>query len=178
MTTIVVKDREMFCDSLATLGDFIVDYDVIKIEKINGYLVGAAGRWSSCLAFREWYRGIQSITTAAEAFPEAAQNMVYPEPGCDDDLSFNALILDPEGVLTVFEGNYAAYTIDQSYFAIGSGGEYATCVMDAEVDGHKATEVAMKRDVNSGGNIYRISLDDDIIMRNGEPVEIEEEVDE
>jgi ATP-dependent protease HslVU (ClpYQ) peptidase subunit len=178
MTTIVVKDREMFCDSLTTSGNFADSDNTIKIEKINGHLVGAAGRWSSCLAFREWYHGIQSVVIAAEAFPEAAQNMVYPEPGCDDDLSFNALILDTDGILTMFEGNYAAYTIDQSYYAIGSGGEHAICVMDAGVDGHKATEVAIKRDVYSGGNIYRISLDDDIITMNGEPMETEGGVDE
>jgi ATP-dependent protease HslVU (ClpYQ) peptidase subunit len=160
MTTIIVtEDNKMYADSQSTMGNFISSEDEVKIENINGFLVGAAGRWSSCLAFREWFASTQDIVEAAKSFPTAAEHMVYPTPdNKDDDFQFNALVLDPEGVLTLFEGNFAAYVVEKP-FAIGTGGEYALCALDAGASGEEALAVAMKRDVYTGGSIHFLSLD-------------------
>ena len=156
MTTIVVtKDNEMLSDSMMCSGDYIDSTNIEKIDNINGYLVGAAGRYSSCLAFKEWFYSLTETVQAAEKHPMA--NIVTPEEVKDDN--FTALVLDPEGTLWLYETGHSAFEVDKPY-AIGTGSIYALSALDCDVDGETAMKVAIKRDVFSGGDIQKITLDD------------------
>jgi len=149
MTTILVtEDNEMLCDSQATSGDFIISYEFDKVENINGNLVGIAGKYSSCMAFKDWFASISETQSAISEYPNA--NVVVVEP--EEDEQFDALILSPDGILTMFEGSSAAYEVSAPY-AIGSGGIYALSALDGGANGKTAMEVAIKRDIYTGGEI-------------------------
>lgn len=156
MTTILVtKDNEMLSDSQATIENFVIDYDCEKIENINGSLVGAGGRLSSCVAFKRWVLSECVFQEIYLKYPEIP--FTITEEKEDDD--FIALVLSPDGVLTVFEGNKVSYEVDKPY-AIGTGAEYALCALDGGCNGIKAMGVAIKRDVYSGGDIQILQLEE------------------
>lgn len=155
MTTILVtEDNEMFSDSMMTQGDYIDNITTDKIEDLNGYIVGAAGRYTSCLAFKDWFYSLLETRQAMEEHPLA--NMALPDIFTDEN--FNALVLDPDGDLWFYETGELAFKVDKPY-AIGTGAVYAMSAMDGGADGETAMNVAIKRDVYSGGDIQKMSLD-------------------
>lgn len=159
MTTILVtKDNDMLADSIITSGCFIIQYDVHKIESINGSLVGVAGSWDSCMAFKEWYENLCEAKEAIKTYP--GLNIKPPKIKGEEDQDFQALVLSPDGTLMLFEDNNVPYEVEKPY-AIGSGGEYAICAMDAGADGMEAITIAIKRDIFSGGDIYSANIEDE-----------------
>ena len=168
MTTVIVtENNEMLSDSMMCMGDYIENTNTIKVENINGYLIGVAGRYTSCLNFKDWFYTLTETQQAAEKHPLASLSM----PECVADKDFSALVLDPEGSLWLYESGDAVFEVDKPY-AIGTGTPYAMSALDAGADGDTAMNVAIKRDVFSGGDIQKIFLEEKI--EEGDPLTYEE----
>lgn len=165
MTTIAYKQGIMACDSQATAGDTIVSYKQKKIYKVNGHLIGCAGRLSECIAFVDYFRKLMVVQ-------EARQNGVPMDslPPFEAE-NFMAIVVDPEREVSIFEGGNDIIPAEDPV-AIGSGGVYATAAMKAGADAKRAVEIAIEMDVFSGGDVQVVEVD-----RYLEELEIDELVD-
>lgn len=147
MTTVAFRDGIMAADSRysetsvgATRGPKIFRKKVGKREA----LIGIAGDVWAAMLFVDWYG-----TNNTELYKTLT--------GMTDD-GFSAMIWDKK---KLFEANrYCRPTeIDEPYYAIGSGGVHAITAMDCGKSAAQAVQMAMKRDVYSGGRIVTLTLE-------------------
>lgn len=152
MTTIIVTKDRILSDGLVTVGDRIDTGDFKKIRKINGYLVGGAGRLSSILTFFSWMEQVIRLEGIQEQLPEL---VIQSDPEKEDD-EFTALVVHPDGQIFLHEGNdpSRAFPLSMDYYAIGSGSDYALAALDAGASPEAAMEVAKLRDTHSGGQTF------------------------
>lgn len=166
MTTITYRDRKIASDGQVSFGDRIEQYNLKKVRKINGCLVGGAGRLASVLQFFTWF---QEWSDAQQVQGDAPHVKVFVPEGIDDE-DFNGLVVFADEVVFFYEGGKKSYELTgQNYFAIGSGADFALAAMDAGASADEAIAVAINRDVYSGGEIFTEELD-------AEPEEITREV--
>ena len=160
MTTIIVTEDNIMCsDTQLSIDNFIPNTSTVKIENIDGYLVGAAGVWPHCLEFREWIRSEIERESVRHSYPMHVNPAVTPVPEVNPlESVFTGLVLSPEGELTVYENYYNVFPVDKPY-AIGTGAEYALCALDAGASAEEALKIAMKRDVYTGGEVYSLHLE-------------------
>lgn len=151
MTTIVVTKNKMVSDGQVSSGDRIDAQNFKKIRKINGCLVGGAGRLSSVLNFFEWFEGFTNSSILQSTAPEV--DIIVPENTTDED--FTGLVMFPDGEVLLYEGGKRCYPIfNKEYYAIGSGADYALAALDAGASAEFAVDVAKMRDVFSGGDTF------------------------
>lgn len=156
----------MASDGQITFGGRIDNYSMKKVRKINGCLVGGAGRLASVLQFFDWF---QDWSDAQQVQGDAPHVKVFVPEGIDDE-DFNGLVVFADGVVFIYEGGKKSYQLNgQDYFAIGSGSDYALAAMDAGADATQAVSVAIHRDIYSGGEIFSEELDP-------EPTELTREI--
>lgn len=139
MTTIVasVKHRSMAADSKCTVGD--LSFPSVKIYRINGALVGAAGDGAQCHSFLGWLR-----------------NQTRKRPDLDD---FEALVLNEDG-LFYYERDCIPNPVRRDYHAIGSGAGPALAALICGKTLKRAVEIACEVDSQSGGPVEVIGLDE------------------
>lgn len=156
MTTITYRAGVMCSDSQATRGDFIDNKNSTKIYEVGGCLIGTSGNAISTRKFIEWFSEMLEHSTAQEAFPFVT--MVLPEKMVEED--FHALVVYPDKTAYEFFGCENVIECAEEYAAVGSGMLYALCAMDAGASAEDACRVAIKRDVYSGGEIQKYSLEE------------------
>ncbi len=144
MTTLVV-DQEMgymAADLMVTAndGDITISCET-KIEEVDiggeVYLVGYAGMEGPAEHFMEWIREGEW-----DEPPDAWESL-------DDDESFTALVLGPDG-LFVADKFMRLAPIHHRWYAAGSGGVFAWAILEAGCGIDKAMSVALRMDPNSG----------------------------
>lgn len=156
----------MASDGQITFGGRIDDYRMKKVRKINGCLVGGAGRLASVLQFFDWF---QDWSDAQQVQGDAPHVKVFVPEGIDDE-DFHGLVVFADEVVFIYEGGKKSYQMSgQEYFAIGSGSDYALAAMDAGAEADEAVEVAIHRDIYTGGEIFIEELDP-------EPTELTREI--
>lgn len=166
MTTITYKDRKIASDGQISFGDRIDNYSLKKVRKINGCLVGGAGRLSSVLQFFDWF---QEWSDAQQVQGESPHVKVFVPEGIDDE-DFYGLVIFADEVIFMYEGGKKSYQMTGSpHYAIGSGSDYALAAMDAGASADEAVAIAMARDVYTGGEIFIEELDP-------EPIELTRQV--
>lgn len=166
MTTITYRDRKMVSDGQVSFGGRVDDQNFKKIRKINGCLVGGAGRLTSVLQFFEWF---EEWSNAQQVQGDAPHVRVFVPEGIEDE-DFSGLVVFADGIIFLYEGGKNSYQLaGQEYFSIGSGADFALAAMDAGANAMEAVAVAIKRDVYSGGEIFAEELDP-------EPVELTREL--
>lgn len=148
MTTVVINDNKVFCDSQATAGSMITDYDVQKAVNLGTCIVVGAGRWSHVLKFQDWVAECVMAQIAQQEHPYVNINM--PEEMVDDD--FMGAILYQDGVVELFEGCKDSYETSQPVF-LGSGGAFAAGAIKGGANGVAAVEAAIHLDPYSGGEV-------------------------
>lgn len=126
----------MVADSRVTGG---VHFKSKKIFQIDGKLIGIAGTMTHALKFVEW------VTHGTP------MNFVYDKEAC----SFDALVMDG-GFLIHYDNELAPIVVDEPYYAIGSGAEYALGAMDAGASPQRAVELAILRDECSGPPVVTV----------------------
>ena len=133
MTTILasMKHRVMVADSRISGGGG--HFRTQKIHQIDGKLVGCCGTSTHARKFIEWM-------THGTAF-----NLAYDK----EEHTFEALVMDG-GFLFYFDNELVPLTVDEPYYAIGSGAAYAIGAMDAGASPQRAVELALARDECSG----------------------------
>ncbi|AUR94148.1 nucleophile aminohydrolase [Vibrio phage 1.193.O._10N.286.52.C6] len=155
MTTITYRAGVMCSDSQATRGDFIDNKNTTKVYEVGGSLIGISGNAISAKKFVDWFADMTEHSTAQEAFPHV--NVTLPEKLVEED--FHALVVYPDQTAYEFFGCDNVIECSEEYAAVGSGMLYALCAMDAGADAEEAVKVAIKRDVYSGGEIQKFTLE-------------------
>lgn len=145
MTTIVANRRCMAADRQVTEDG--ISYNCVKIQVIDGKIVGTAGDVHRTNKFLQWIRQGQ---------PKDATSVMDGE-----DPNFAALVLDKTGIY-----RYADLTepdkITDKFAAIGSGGPAAKSVMTSPLNYTPARAVyhAMKVDPFTGGGVDVLFVSD------------------
>lgn len=160
MTTIIATRNKILSDGKVTVGNRIDSLTCRKVRKIDGYLVGGAGRLSSILTFFAWFEQYLKCQEAQETLPGL---VIQSDPEREDE-EFVALVVHPDGKIFIHEGNNPtrAYPLDEEYYAVGSGADFALSALDAGVTPEHAMEVAKARDALSGGETFVEELDEQI----------------
>ena len=138
MTTIACDGKSMSADSRETAGDTIISDSVDKLFELpNGTIVGCAGEVSDIFKFKEWL--------------EADDGTKPP-----NFKKMSALLLHADGRLQLFEDGMLMP--EKAPTAIGTGFLSALTALDMGATTKKAVQMAMKRDVFSGGRVKTLTL--------------------
>lgn len=156
MTTIAVKDGVMVGDGRCSLGSTVIKDDMVKVFWINNHLMGGAGRARSISTFAQW---LQKHTDYAIVNQEVGDLVDLIPPVLEDDDEFTALVLTPDKQVLMYDGNIALNLGQDVSASIGSGSVFALAAMDAGASAEEAVNIAMKRDVYSGGEITIVQLE-------------------
>lgn len=160
MTTIIATRDAIYSDGMVTVDSRVDSINFKKVRKIEGYLVGGAGRLSSILTFFDWME--QKIK--AERLQDELPSLVMETDPEKEDEEFTALVVHPDGEIYLHEGNdpSRAYPIDTDYYSVGSGSDYALAALDAGATPERAMDVAKFRDAYSGGaTFFEVILPED-----------------
>lgn len=146
MTTVAFRDGVMAADSRysatcvgATRGQKIFKKKVGKRD----VLIGICGDVFAAMLFVDWYG------TSNETLHKTLTEMT--------DDGFMVMIWDGKRLLEA--NRYCRPTeIAEPYYAIGSGGVHAITAMDCGKTALQAVQMAMKRDINTGGRVVTARL--------------------
>lgn len=160
MTTIAYRNGVMSADSRVVAGHRVIG-SVQKVFRVEGLcarflgagsagdlgaaLVGVAGRAEKRELFMEWIEGRGARSDMKEI---------------DDKNDFEAIIVfsDTPGTIRTFDISCVPVDIEAEFYGIGSGAEFALGAMEAGAGPESAVEIAIRRDVYSGGAIQTINL--------------------
>jgi ATP-dependent protease HslVU (ClpYQ) peptidase subunit len=136
------------------MGGFISGYDFVKARIIGDYIATGAGRASSLVKFFDWVEDVLLHENVCQQNPNVSVN--FPENLTEND--FTGALLCADGTVIVYEGGGATLQMSQP-LSLGSGADYATAAMDAGASPERAVEVAILRDVYSGGDVVTYEID-------------------
>lgn len=121
-----------------------------KIYRIKAgkkeFLLGCAGHNSSCMWFIEWFKSKDESLRSRIMASCAAEGR-----------GFHVLIWDGKKLSDADE-MCIIESVDDKYYAIGSGAAHAITAMDCGKSARQAIQMAIKRDHNSGGRIVTATL--------------------
>jgi ATP-dependent protease HslVU (ClpYQ) peptidase subunit len=139
MTTICYKDGILCSDSQMTSGGTVQSYNTVKLHRLPGGWIGGCGGISDFSTVLEFLRG------NIEELPKG--------------LSFAGLYMKDNGECCVVEscaGGYIRELVCHTFYAIGSGGDFAMGAMAAGASAKEAVKIAIKHDIYSGGRIRMV----------------------
>jgi ATP-dependent protease HslVU (ClpYQ) peptidase subunit len=143
MTTVAYRDGVLASDSRLTCNkDWIENDNSKKIYKLSdGSAVGVAG-------------SAYQSETIIERLKAALKTKDKKLPKVSDLRKAEALLVCPDGDLWFHpQGGYSWQKMPDAPTALGSGWQWAMVAMDAGADARRAVELAIRRDVYSGGKI-------------------------
>ncbi len=114
MTTVAVNRTTMVSDSRVSIAEKGFAYPAIKIIKVKGMLLGAAGDGGDCTRFLNWGK---------EGFKEKDIPKWKTPQYSEDEIV--GLILKDDGIYVWTHGGPEAERVEADFFAIGSGGKAA-----------------------------------------------------
>ena len=115
---------------------------VTKIKKINGCLVGCTGDYDGGLAMMNWFEN-------GGAFPECQK---------DKERWSNLLVIKPDGGINLYEREPFCYVIEDKFYAMGSGRDYAMAAMYLGKGAVEAVGIAMVFDSNCGMGLDELEV--------------------
>jgi hypothetical protein len=147
VTTVAFRDGVMAADSLGT-DEMIGKCRLQKIRrvKVKGkeHLIGVCGHFEASLLFAEWYG-----SRSDKIFDRITR--------FDKDSDFSVLIWTGKKLFTA-DRMMLMYEAHEDYYAIGTGASYAITAMDCGKSAAQAVQMAMKRDINTGGRVVTARL--------------------
>lgn len=144
MTTIAYRDGVMAGDSRAYGGGNELRGSKVKVVRLpDGTLVGVSSPvLGMARLVRDW---VSAGMREAPITPDA------------DKKGFDALVVTPDGQAVFVDGNWLkSDAVTGSFFAIGSGSQYAIGAMAAGKNAKEAVEIAAELDVWSSGPVYTV----------------------
>lgn len=138
MTTVVCDRRGMAADKRMS-DSGIPAFKTTKIQRVNGSLIGFCGNAEQALQFIEWRRNPGPKPTFSEA-------------------CFEALELTAGGDLLWWGAEMVAVTVEDDFFAIGSGAPYAMGALAAGLSMKKAIQIAAQYDSATGAEVQTMTL--------------------
>lgn len=147
MTTVATDGKTIAADSLATAGSTKVMYAKDKI------MVGGSDRGGAA---------VFAVSGHAAMLPHLARWVERgmadePPKATGENSEWNLLIIDYWGARRVESGVPHAFEVPYPH-AMGSGRDFALAAMDAGVSPERAVEIAIGRDVWSGGEIQVVDI--------------------
>ena len=137
MTTVAWDGKTLACDSQGDRGGLRHGVPT-KIWRLNdGRLFGGCGDWADVLDVLAWLDGDSPR-------PEGVQD-------------FSGLLISPLGC-KILTARLSMHDAPWSFFAIGSGRDFAIAAMHLGCCARDALAVACAYDTYSGGNIHEIAL--------------------
>lgn len=153
MTTVAFRDGVMASDSRGVDSSVgIVKLQKLFRKKMKGkeHIIGVAGHWEAALLFVDWY-GTNDTSLA---------DRIGKLPA---DSSFDIMIWTGKKLLTS-DAMMRLTEWNEDYYAIGSGGAYAITAMDCGKTAAQAIQMAMKRDIHTGGRVVTMRLDEKVSL--------------
>lgn len=152
MTTIAYRDGVMAADMMMTRGNEPV-YGVVKVFRTKHFLVGMSGSFVNVQPFREM---IESWETPGSDPTDLWR--CWNDEAPDFQNGVCATIVNEYGdIFSVVDA--PPVRIPAQFDAIGSGACYAMGAMGMGASAAEAVRVAKRFDVNTGGNILKVSFD-------------------
>lgn len=145
MTTIAWDGRTLAADKQATSGGLI--HTTTKIFEHRTGLYGITGHASHGLAVYRWI-----IETNSD--PKS-----YPPNPSNDEYGY-LLHIDKKGKIWCYEGFPIPANMEDPFFAIGSGREYATAAMYCGKTAIEAVEIASKFNTGTGQGVDSFTLEE------------------
>lgn len=113
---------------------------IFKVEKASGtFLLGGTGSMDDILAF------VKSFRDPSISLPEI-------------DKDTTILLMDEDKGLWIARGNGTFIRIEEDFFAIGSGGDYAMGALEAGATAKKALSIAARRDQHTNNRTTLLKL--------------------
>jgi 20S proteasome alpha/beta subunit len=137
MTTIVCNREGMAADKRSTGGAIM---KVTKLFRVNGSIIGAAGNFEQILRFVEWRRNPEQRPTFAS------------------ETSLNALELMPNGKILWWGAEMVPITVEDEYYAVGSGSPYALGALAMGASLKEAVKIANRWDEQTGPQVQTMRL--------------------
>lgn len=148
MTTVAFRDGIMASDSRGVdVAIGITPMQKIFRKKVGKkeVLIGGCGWSPSILMFKNWYgTGDEKVLGKIQTLAVGAKE-------------FTALIWDGKRLMSCDETCQMDEVLER-YCAIGSGAAHAITAMDCGKSARQAVQMAIKRDINSGGRIVTARL--------------------
>lgn len=140
MTVIAVRGRTMAADKMTSCGG--LEITTTKIARLgDGSIVGGFGNSSRSSAIQQWY--------VAGADPAK-----YP----DTDGKAGLLVLRSDGKILLFDDGPFPDLVEDEYFAVGSGRDFAIGAMHMGADVQQAVEIAIAHCNSCGRGIDALTL--------------------
>jgi hypothetical protein len=138
MTVIAYRDGVMAADSLVGNNEGLIVGDIAKLaRREDGSLAGCAGHAGDVAGFRDWFLAGSKGSWQA----------------IDKDHGFAAIIVSPQGQVTLVDQNGRGYRVEAPFYARGVGAELACGAMAMGARADQAVEVACRYSVYCGGNV-------------------------
>lgn len=141
MTIIAWDGKTMAADKMMGFGSSMAT--VTKIHKIDGMLFGWAGDAALGRAAQNWVRTGMKV----EDFPAGQRTT----PG-------SMMLIMPDGEIRHYGNEPYPMIIEDKFYAVGSGDEYALATMYLGHDARKAVEVASALNQHCGNGIDTLEL--------------------
>lgn len=135
MTTVAWDGKTLSADKKANTGGLA--FTVTKIYKVNGCLIGVSGDLDRAMEMVEWFR-------------KGSEPEKFPVFGRSNDDWCGLLAIKPDKTIWKYERTPYPFLIENKYFAIGSGRDFAMATMECGGTSKKAIEVASKLDIGTG----------------------------
>jgi len=144
MTVIVYRDGVMAADSQVCNNEGLITGAVTKLaRREDGSLLGLAGYAGDVTGFRDWF-----LAGGKDAW-EAA----------DKDHGFAAIVVSPNGRVSIFDQNGRSYPVEAPFYARGAGAEIAFGALAMGARADQAVEIACRFSVWCGGEVQVERLD-------------------
>lgn len=145
MTTIAWDGKTLAADKQATSNGLI--HTTTKIFEHRTGLYGITGNFAHGIAVYKW------ITE------QGADPKLYPPNPTNDDYGY-LIHIDTNGKIWCYEGFPGPVKMEDPFFAIGSGREYATAAMYCGQTAVGAVQVASMFDIGSGQGVDFFTLEE------------------
>lgn len=136
MTTIAFDGVTLAADKQATIGN--MKRTCTKVHEINGLQVAVSGQLTTGLALIEWVRNGRDPAD----FPEDVEDE-------ENGVSAYLIVIENKQVI-VYEASPIPIFFEDTYFASGSGKDFALAAMESGKTAEEAILIASKYDIFTG----------------------------
>lgn len=143
MTVIAWDGHTLAADKLSRCGN--TKNRVTKIYAVGELLFAGAGEFAFILECLEWVRKGR----APDAFPPAQRNK-------DDWQPF--FVIEANKIISTYERTPVPIVVEDEFYTLGSGGEYALAALHLGLNAVQAVELASRLDPASGFGIDTLQL--------------------
>jgi ATP-dependent protease HslVU (ClpYQ) peptidase subunit len=144
MTVIAYDGKQLAGDKMTNFGG--LHGTTTKVHRIGDLLVGGAGTTAQIIEMQEWIRSGHPVDR-------------FPTPQRDAKDCVSMLVIHRDGTVWQFENTPHPIVIENKFWAIGSGRDYAMAAMHLGCTARAAVQVAMALDSGCGNGVDVIGFD-------------------